>query len=182
MKCSSFRFAAVALACLLTPALSWGLGQTTCESPVTKTFTVFDTDGYTTPNDVNHDGWEPHPLLYSAFYVDDIDGVPETCVVATFSSHSAHAFGFGDADVAYQVRLDGQAMYGHTTFCSSNGTFFPCIVMNNNTDPSAPIAGHSYHFVQSVTPGWHRIEVYYTGCCNGGGAYVGGSILTVQHE
>jgi hypothetical protein len=194
MRVSAIRFVAFAIAStLILPAAGRASDkQWTCSSPVTTTFTVLDTDGHMTKRDVGVDGWEPVPLLEASFEVKDVDANEPTCVVAQLSSSSFNGINPWTGDllgqgVAYQVRLDGDPMYGHTTACGDGmGGFFACIIMDNNQDPSVRLAGHSYHFVMPVRPGWHRIQVFYAGCCGSPGApegaYVGGTLLSVQHE
>jgi hypothetical protein len=148
---------------------------------------VVDTDGYQTTYDLEHDGYDPVPLLARAVYVSS-----ESCVMAEVSLHTFGPYGrplLGDEYAAIKVTIDGNPMYGHITGCTTMGVNVPCITLEAQNDGVTPTNSHSYHLVMpGVTEGWHRVEVFYAGLDNPDtmesniGAYVGGSVLTVFHQ
>jgi hypothetical protein len=148
---------------------------------------VVDSDGYQTAYDLEHDGYDPKPLLAKPIYVS-----AESCVVAEVSLHTFGPYGrppLGDEYAAIKVTLDGNPMYGHITGCTTLGVNVPCLTLESQNDGVTPSNAHSYHLVMpNVTPGWHRVEVFYAGLDNPDtvdsdiGAYVGGSVLTVFHQ
>jgi hypothetical protein len=175
----------VVLSGLVFASTAWAShNQSTCSNRSTLTTTVSDADGHTTTYDSQGaggapEGFDPVPLLSTTVTVS---GRTPSCLVAHLSVHSLTAFGIGDKYAVYQVLVDGVPMIGHSTWCStSTGINFACVVMDNNTDGSTDITAHSYHFYAVVTPGTHRVEVFYAGCCSGLGAYSGG-LLTLHHR
>ena len=173
--------AAAFLATLLLPASSRAGSAFPCaNTSATKITTIVDTDGYVTMNDMNQTGFTS--LLTGSF--DVTSASPFSCIVAQLSAHSLTALTYGDDYVAFQVLVDNQPMWGHLSGCQGpNGTSFHCLLAANNTDGKTMVDSHSYGFVlPNITPGLHRIEVRYAGCCSGKGAYVGGTVLTVHHE
>jgi hypothetical protein len=152
--------------------------QITCTSAAGKVTAVADTDGHTTHYDLQGangapKGWEPSRLLYTTVNVGE-----GGCLIAHFSSHRAVGYGFGDTYTIFQVRVDGVPMIGHTTACSDGAVFVNCLLAPQTAD----ISMHSYDLFRPVQAGLHRVEVLYAGCCNGKGAYVGGSVLTLEHS
>jgi hypothetical protein len=174
-------FSAVALLSLVAPTAALAGTPTDCDLAAARISSVVDTDGYTTKNELSTDGYEPVPLLTKS-----ITTAADGCVVAQLSLHTLFALGFGDEYTAAEVTLDGVPMYGHTTACVSYGRNVPCLLMANNSDGATWIDAHSYHLVMpNVTAGPHTIEVRFAGVDADGnptGAYVGGSVLTVQHQ
>lgn len=153
--------------------------------PVT-TDTVYYTDGKTTKYELQTDGYDPEPLLYTTIYVSGAEG--ETpCLTANLSLHNLQGWGYGDLYTAVKVVVDAdQVMYGHTTACKTGDDFVPCVVFHLNTDGNTFITGNSYNLVLPVKPGYHRVRVFFAGVGDGDadpgiGAYVGGTVLTLTH-
>jgi hypothetical protein len=156
-----------------------------CDQVAGRISSVADTDGYQTPYDLEHDGYDPNPLLVKRIFVG---GDARTCVTAQLSIHTFQPYPLGDEYAAAKVTIDGLPMYGHITGCKIKDQFVPCITLQNQTDGMTPVSSHSYHLVMpNVTPGWHTVEVFYAGLDNQDvpdsdvGAYVGGAVLSVHH-
>jgi hypothetical protein len=152
----------------------------TCETQSRYNTLVADTDGKLTPYDTSGangapQGFDPTPIITATV---DVHGRQPSCLVAHFSVHRLTAYGYGDDYAAFQVAVDGNPMYGHTTWCGYNGVNFSCLLA-----PEAHEIGmHSYDLFLPVSPGEHVVEVRAAGCCNGLGAYVGGSTLIIEHQ
>jgi hypothetical protein len=150
------------------------------------THTIMDTDGYITLYDLPNTGWDPDPLLSSTFETSE-----EGCVTAWFSVHNLSttlppAIPVGDDYGVFVVKIDGNPMYGHISGCNDPaGNFVHCVVFSHDIS-NTRVDGHSYHFVYPTRPGKHTIEVFFAGSDATGsterGAYVGGSILTLQYQ
>ena len=150
------------------------------------THTIVDTDGYTTLYDLSNNGWDPTPLISSTF-----ETTADGCVSAWFSLHELSTtlppnIPVGDDYGVFVVKIDGNPMYGHISGCKDpNGNFIHCVVVAHDVS-HARVDAHSYNFVYPTTAGVHRVEVYFAGSDATGstprGAYVGGSILTLQYE
>lgn len=148
---------------------------------------MVDTDGYQTLYDLHVTGWDPTPLLETEIEVSE-DG----CLNAWFSVHNLSGttqggIAVGDDYGVFQVTIDGKPMWGHISGCvNPKGTNEHCVVYSDEVDGATTVDGHSYHFFYLSTAGTHKIKVYYAGYdVTGGiprGAYVGGSILTLQYQ
>jgi hypothetical protein len=152
----------------------------TCEIQSRYTTLVADTDGKLTLYDTSGangapQGFDPMPIITATV---DVNGRQPSCLVAHFSVHRLTAYGYGDDYAAFQVTVDGQPMYGHTTWCGYNGVNFSCLL----APEVQAISMHSYDLFLPVSPGEHLVEVRTAGCCNGLGAYVGAATLTIEHQ
>ena len=150
----------------------------TCSSANKQITTVADTDGYTTKYDVDADGFDPNPLLYTTIEVEE-----PGCLIAMLSLHSLDGWGFGDDYMAVQVTVDTKPMIGHLSACIDPATGDPmsCVLFAANPDGVTRVDGHTYHFLAEVEPGYHRVQVFFAGAGGGTGAYAGGSVLTLFH-
>jgi len=163
----------------------------TCTSLSNTTTSVAATDGHTTSYDVNAQGFDPNPLMYTTIKTR------AGCLVAHLSVHAGHLLNppVGDVYAVFQVTIDNIPMIGHSTGCFNVPTqqFVNCLLFNNDLDNGgtgkqdmAFVGAHSYHLYRWVEAGYHRVQVKYAGCCNGQfpnlshGAYTGG-ILTLHY-
>jgi hypothetical protein len=183
MRSSASFLTAAALAVVLgvVPFAHASDGQTVCRGSAGRVSVVSDADGHQTIYDSQGgggapQGFDPQPLLTTTVTVG---GNAPSCLVAHFSVHTLVGNGVGDELAAFEVTVDGVPMIGHTSWCSDGeASNFACVVANHDD----AIAMHSYDFFAAgVTPGKHKVEVRYAGCCNGLGAYVGGATLTLEH-
>ena len=175
----------LALPLLLLPMASWASDDDPlkCTSLSPRITSIAFTDGHTTPYDSQGaggapEGFDPVPLGITTI---NIPGGTTSCLVAELSVHSLTAFGIGDQLAVYQVRVDGNPMIGHTTWCStSGGVNFPCLTMDNSSPVG--IASHAYRlYYAGCSRQYRTIDVRFAGCCRGLGAYTGG-ILTLHHR
>lgn len=174
-----------ALAFLVTTAFAGTPWECTAKNTISHT--VIDTDGYQTLYDLQVTGWDPTPLLET-----EIDVGADGCLNAWFSVHNLSGttpkgIAVGDDYGVFQVTIDGNPLWGHMSGCvNQNGTNEHCVIYSHEVDGATTVDGHSYHFFYPVAAGTHKIKVYYAGYDVTGstprGAYVGGSILTLQHE
>lgn len=173
------------LVALVSSAFAADYPECRNKGPVT-TDTVYFTDGKTTKYTLGTDGYDPNPLLYTTIHVNGDPG-ETVCLTANLSLHNLNAWGYGDTNTAVKVVVDAdQVMYGHTTACKTGDEFVPCILFHLNTDDNTFITGNSYNLVLPVTPGDHRVRVFFAGDGDGDadpglGAYVGGTVLTLTH-
>ena len=174
----------VALALALPTAALATPASIECGSVQTETDTAVISDGQTTKYELSSDGYDPDSLIYVGFHANQAG-----CAVVQLSLHTLQGWerdgtNVGGDYVVAKVLLDEEPMWGHTTACKDNtGTFVPCLVFANNVDGIMRLDAHSYQLVLPVKEGDHRVRVVFAGEGDGPshGAYVGGTVLTVQH-
>jgi hypothetical protein len=107
-------------------------------------------------------------------------GRQPSCLVATFSTQAYPL----DNSIIFQVRVDGVPMEGHMN--GAGNIAAPLVWSPEETDLNNPRMV-SYTFFKKVTPGVHRVEVLFAGCCSaaapvGPAAYAGSPVLTLQYR
>lgn len=188
MLVSSFAALSILATLSASPARAGEMEDCSTTLPV-HTNTVIFGDGQITKYDLTTMGYDPNPLVYTTIYVAGDEAGNPSCVTAQLSLHNYR--GIGQDYTAVNVMIDDGVvgltpMYGHLTACA---------------DPSSPsvacalfphdgwIQGHSYGFAKMVTPGFHRVIVYWAGVdadplhpSPTTGTYAGGTVLTVTHQ
>lgn len=179
-------FSLVTLLSLAAPAHAGSQWTCTVENPITTV--LLDTDGYQTLHNLNVDGWEPKPLLDE--WIETEDG----CITANLAVHNLSgqtpttpSLAVGDDYAVFTVLVDGMPMYGHISGCvDPKGNNVHCVVYSHEIDGATTVDGHAYSFVYPVAAGKHHVELYYAGYdvtgSIGRGAYVGGTILTLNYR
>jgi hypothetical protein len=109
-----------------------------------------------------------------------VGGSAPGCLVATLSTLPQPA----DNAIVFQVRVDGVPMEGHHPNLFGFGT--PAVSDPNQVDvfyDANRMA--SYTFFRRVTPGPHRVDVLFAGCCSAGTGIGAGVVeaatLVVEH-
>jgi hypothetical protein len=107
-------------------------------------------------------------------------GRTPSCLIANFSTMAYPQ----DNSIVFQVRVDGVPMEGHMNGSGDIAT--PIVWDPEETDLNNPRMV-SYTFFKKVTPGAHKVEVLFAGCCSaaaptGPAAYAGSPVLTLQHR
>jgi hypothetical protein len=117
------------------------------------------------------------PLLTT---IVNVGGSAPGCLVATLSTLPRPA----DNQIVFQVRVDGVPMEGHHPNLFGAGT--PAVSDPNLVDEyydSNRMA--SYTFFRRVTPGPHRVDVLFAGCCSAatgiGAGAVDAATLVLAH-
>lgn len=124
---------------------------------------------YNTPLDgVGH--FDPTPLLSTT-----VTTTQPGCLVASFSAVARPL----DNHAVFQVRLDGAPMIGHIP--GFVGVATPVVVDPEETDQNNLRMVAANVFAR-VTPGTHRVDVLYSGCCGGGGANVDSAVLVLHYR
>jgi hypothetical protein len=153
--------------------------RTACDSEVNRIKSVTRPDY--TPTQVDYQasggGLDTVPLLQTTVTVS---GEEPSCLVVNFSTMAIPR----DDHVVFQVRVDGVPMEGHLSGFAGFAT--PVVADPEETDKNLPRMT-AYTFFQEVSPGPHRVQVFFAGCCDVAPpaaplAYAGSPVLAIHYR
>ena len=132
--------------------------QAACDSDITRIKSV--TRPNFTPTMVDFEasggGLDPTPLLQTTV---NVAGEDRSCLVVNFSTMARPL----DDYIVFQVRVDGVPMEGHLS--SFGGFATPVVADPEETNKKLPRMV-AYTFFKEVSPGPHRVQVFFAGCCS----------------